>query len=222
MATIAEFVVDSDAFPLGYLFDRIPDISIELDRIVPTNDALIPYVWVRGGDVDDIVAAVAAHPDLRSMKLVDEADGIRLFRVEWESDVRGIVTCIAETDVSLLSGHGSRGEWVFELRADTAEAISDFQQKCQDYGIATALSRLHTLSEMETRGRYNLTSEQQEALLLAFNEGYYNEPRGVNLETLAGQLDISRPSLSDRLKRGSRNLIGSTLAHHVDGPRGGT
>lgn len=150
------------------------------------------------------------------MHAIDEADGVRLFRVEWEPEVKGILTCIVDTDVSLVSGHGTQGEWVFEVRADRADGISEFQQCCQDYEIKTTLSRLHTLSEMETRGRYNVTPEQQEALLLAFNEGYYNEPREVTLETLADQLDISRPSLSARLKRGYRNLIGSTLAHQQD------
>lgn len=218
MATIAEFTVASDAFPLGYLFERIPDITIELDRIVPTSDSLIPYVWVRGGDVDDIVSAVASHPDLKSMHAIDEVDGISLFRVEWVPGVKGIITCITESGVSLVSGHGSQGEWVFELRADSADIISRFQQCCQEYEISTTLSRLHTLSEMDTRGRYNVTPEQQEALLLAFNAGYYNEPREANLETLADRLDISRPALAARLKRGYRNLIGSTLVHQQDNP----
>ena len=219
MATIAEFTVASEAFPLGYIFDRISNVTIELDRIVPTNEALIPYVWVRGGNPDAITAAVESHPDLRSMRLVDRADGVGLFRVEWEPDVRGIITCITETDVALVSGRGEGGEWVFEVRADSAEGLSGFQRCCRDYDIAITLSRLHTLSEMDTRGRYSITPEQQEALLLAFDEGYYDEPREVNLEAMADRLGISRPSLSARLKRGYRNLIGSTLVHDRDESR---
>jgi predicted DNA binding protein len=218
MATIAEFTVASEAFPLGHLFERIPAITIELDRVVPTNDALIPYVWIRNGNFEDIVAAVESHQDLRSMRLVDQADGIGLFRVEWDPDVKGIITCIVETDVALLSGTGTRGEWVFEVRADSAVTISEFQQCCRNYDIDVTLSRLHTVTETDTRGRYNVTPEQQEALLLAFDEGYYDEPREVSLETMAGQLGISRPSLSARLKRGYRNLIRSTLVHRQDEP----
>lgn len=216
MAEIAEFTVASEAFPLGHLFEHIPDITIELDRIVPTQEAVIPYVWVRGGDPDTIVAAVEPHPDLRSMRLVDQADDSSLFRVEWEPEVSGIISCITETEASLVSGHGHQGEWVFEVRADSADGISDFQQCCRDHEIETTLSRLHTLSEMDTRGRYNITPEQEEALLLAFNEGYYDEPRATSLESIADQLGISRQSVSDRLKRGYRNLVGSTLVHQSD------
>lgn len=219
MATIAEFTVESEAFPLGYLFEHIPDITIELDRIVPTNEALIPYVWVRGGDPDTIISAVESHPDLRSMRLVDQADGIGLFRVEWEPEVKGIITCITETEVALVSGTGNQGKWVFEVRADKSDEISEFQQCCRGYDIGITLSRLHSLSEVDTRGRYNVTPEQQEALLLAFNEGYFDEPREVSLETMANRLGISRPSLSARLKRGYRNLIGSTLIHSQEEPQ---
>lgn len=219
MATIAEFTVPSGAFPLGTLFRDVPDATMELDRIVPTRNSLLPYVWVRNGDAGDIESAVRDHPDLDDMVAVDEADGVVLYRVEWAEERAGILSCIVETDVSLLSGTGTSGEWTFEVRSDGRDGISAFEECCAGHGVSLTLGRLHTLSDGAGGGRYDLTPEQREALLLAYEGGYYEEPSETDLEALASQLGITRPSLSARLKRGYRNLIASAL---VDGDRSDT
>lgn len=43
MTTIAEFTARTDAFPLGSLFDAVPDASVELERLVPANRVVFPY-----------------------------------------------------------------------------------------------------------------------------------------------------------------------------------
>lgn len=222
MATIAEYSVTSDAFPLGSLFQEVKGASMELDRVVPIKNAVIPYMWVRNASPETIDAAAKVHPALKSMRLVDEVEGVGLYRIEWDPEVKGIITCIVETEVTLLRGTGTEGEWVFEIRADSSKGVSAFQQCCTAHDIRLTLGHLYALSEVDTRGRYHLTPEQEEALVLAFNEGYYNEPRETNLEEIATQLGITRPSLSARLKRGSRNLIGNTLVHQQEGSDSGS
>ncbi|WP_135821871.1 helix-turn-helix domain-containing protein [Halostella litorea] len=217
MATIASFTVPADAFPLGSLFEDLPAATMELDRIVPTTDTVIPYVWVRNAAVDDVAAAIGAHPDLAGMELVDTTPDVSLYRVAWDSDARGLVTCIADSDASLLRATGTAAEWTFELRGDDADAVADFRRRCVACGVDVTLTRLHTLSENELGGRYGLTPAQREALLLAFEEGYYDDPRATTLQELADRFGISRTAVSARLKRGYRNLIGSTLVPAADG-----
>ena len=62
MATEATFTVPSDQFPLGTVFDELPDVTVELERIVPARDVVIPYFWVRGTTVADVESAFAEHP----------------------------------------------------------------------------------------------------------------------------------------------------------------
>lgn len=47
MATIAEYTIPAESFPLGSVFKEFPDVEVELERVVPTNKAIIPYFWVR-------------------------------------------------------------------------------------------------------------------------------------------------------------------------------
>jgi len=54
MVTVAEFTVPSEAVPSGAIFESFPTLTVELERVVPTDDAIVPYAWVRG--VDRLVA----------------------------------------------------------------------------------------------------------------------------------------------------------------------
>lgn len=136
-----------------------------------------------------------------------------LFRAEWDSEFAGIMTAIAQVDVAVVSATGSVDGWVFELHAGTTDPFADFRKYCREHDINAAFTRLTRLSETTTGAEYNLTPEQREALVLAFDEGYYEEPWETTLEALASQLDISRPAFSARLRRGYRNLIESTLVY---------
>ena len=49
MATVAEFAVPPEAFPFTSVFDALPDATVELERLVPTERALYPYFWVSDG-----------------------------------------------------------------------------------------------------------------------------------------------------------------------------
>ena len=213
MATIARFTVPAGDFPLGRIFEDLPGATIELERIVPTTDRALPYFWVWGVEPGRVAAALESDPALASVTLVDEVDGSGLFRTTWNGDVDGLISVILGTDVTLLSATATSDNWLFEFRADDVEGIAEFQSACRDDDIAATLTRVYALSEMRSGSEYELTSDQHEALLLAFERGYYDDDRSVSLEELGEELEISRPAVSARLRRGYRNLLRSTLAH---------
>jgi predicted DNA binding protein len=55
----------------------------------------------------------------------------------------------------------------------------------------------------------SLSARQREALLLATEEGYYEIPRNVTTETLAGALGINRRTFEDHLRRAENKIIGN-------------
>ncbi|MFC4549024.1 MULTISPECIES: bacterio-opsin activator domain-containing protein [Halorussus] len=217
MATIAEFTVPTDDFPLGRIFEHLPNATVELERVVPTNEYVLPYFWIRNNDASHIEDALDDETAFESVALIDDLDDRGLFRATWNQRVEGVLTAITEAGLTLLSAVGTGEIWTFEFRAEDSDAILAFQQYCADRDIDAQLVRLKSLAEMEAGDEYNLTSNQYEALLLAVNEGYYDESRKTTLETLADRLDISRPAFADRLRRGTRNLLKSTIAHYTPG-----
>lgn len=58
---------------------------------------------------------------------------------------------------------------------------------------------------------YGVTARQREALLLAVEWGYYAIPRETGTADLAARLGISKQSVTERLRRGTANLVRNTL-----------
>lgn len=211
MATVAEFTLDAESFPLGSLFEDFPCATIELERIVPTSSHLVPYIWVRGIDAADIESAFATHPAITSLQLVDTVEDEYLLRIEWDRDYPSILPLIAELDLSLLSASGNNETWVFEVRGHDRTVFSEFQRAAHDRELPIQLSSLHSLTSIEGDQPTELTDAQREALLLAHKRGYYDTPREATLEEIADELGISRQALASRLRRGTSHLITSSL-----------
>ncbi|SFR99905.1 Predicted DNA binding protein, contains HTH domain [Halomicrobium zhouii] len=216
MAVIAEFSVDHVDFALSEIFETCPDATVELDRVVPTDEALLPYFWVWDADADAVAELVGREGTVSRLELVDEVEGGGLFRAWWTREMGGILQAMATSDLTLRKAVGSADDWLFELRAEHPSALSAFQRYLTEIDVEASLVRLHELDEDATTGRYNLTPEQHEALQTAYDRGYYQQPAEVDLESLAAELGISRSAFSARLKRGYRNLIEATIAHEQD------
>lgn len=214
MTSIAEFTLPPRGFPLGRVFEDRPAATLELDRVIPSGDTVMPYFWVHVPDDDlrGVLAVFETLPELRSIVLMEDLGDRGLFRAEWEPEHAGIMWAIPESGLTVVSASGSREGWTFELRAEEAEQFAAFQRYCDDHDIDVALTRLRQLSELPSADR-RLTPEQREALVLAYREGYYETPRQTDQESLADHLDISRQALSSRLRRGYRNLVANTLVH---------
>jgi predicted DNA binding protein len=214
MATVAEFRVPADQFPLGRLFEGVPGAAVELERVVPTQPALIPYVWVRGvtpEGLDDIRAAATDVPAIESLRVVDSVDGRYLLRLEWGPEYQGVLRGLTEMDGTLVSGVGSGDSWLFEVRSDHRDDVAAFQAYCREHGISLTVVTLQSLSAVDANGAYGLTESQREALVVAYSRGYYDTPRAVTLEELASEVGITGQAFGARLRRGTRRLLGNTV-----------
>ncbi len=212
MATEATFTVPSDQFPLGTVFKQLPNVTVELERLIPTRDVVIPYFWVRGTEVTDIESAFTEHPGVANIRLVDAVADEYLLRVEWALGHDDVLTVLTETEVPLITGTGTNQQWTFEIRGDNRTDIATFHQRCRELGIPITLTELHALTSVESAAEATLTETQQEALILAYECGYFESPRQVTLEELGEELDISQQAVGSRLRGGINRVLGSTLS----------
>ena len=210
MATVMEFTSPADEFPLGTIFENLPAVTVELERLIPHDTLIIPYFWVRGADAEDIEAAFEAHAGVTNIKLIDSVDNEYLMRAEWDQEYVGVLSALAETHLVTLSGVGTNDGWQFEVRGESQEDVSEFRTYCQENDIPIDITAVHALLPIQGEG-YELTDTQREALVLAYERGYFNSPREASLEDIAEELGITQQSLSSRLRRGHRRLIAATL-----------
>ncbi|MFP8951395.1 bacterio-opsin activator domain-containing protein [Natrialbaceae archaeon A-arb3/5] len=212
MATEATFTVTSDQFPLGTIFEQIPDVTVELERIIPAQDVVIPYFWVRGTPVDDIEEAFTEHPGVKQIEFVDSVADEYLLRVEWTVDYDDVLTTLTETHVTLIEAVGTNKQWTFDIRGDTRGDVADFQSRCRELGIPLTLTELHALTPVETGTETALTDTQQEALVLAYERGYFESPREATMKEIGDELGITQQAVASRLRRGIKHILGNTLS----------
>jgi|AntRauTorcE11898_2_1112593.scaffolds.fasta_scaffold05638_2 hypothetical protein len=219
MSSIAEFVLPADEFPLGATFEVAPEATLELDRVVPLGDTVMPFFWVTvpDGDLERVRERLAGLTELRSVAILETIETRGLFEAEWEPAFIGIMGAIEQAELTVLSASGSADGWTFELRAHDDSAFTVFQEACAEQDIPVSLRRLQQLlppsnANAEVGAGYGLTTGQREALVLAYERGYYDSPGDVTLSALGEELGITGQSVGSRLRRGTSRLIDSTLA----------
>ncbi|WP_408959910.1 helix-turn-helix domain-containing protein [Natrinema sp. 74] len=219
MATEATFTIPSDEFPLGTVFNQLPDVTVTLERIVPSQDVVVPYFWVRGTTVDDIEGAFTDHPGVKNIRLVDSVEDEYLLRVEWAREYTGVLSALTEMEIPLVKAVGVSQQWTFEVRGDDRNDIADFQSYCIESDIPITLTKIHALTPVETESEAALTDAQQEALVLAYDRGYFESPRQTTMEELGDELGISQQAVASRLRRGMNHILESTLSETTDSNR---
>ena len=212
MATEATFTIPSNQFPLGTVFERFPGVTVELERIIPAKDVVVPYIWVRGTESSDVESAFGDHPGVQSIELIDAVANEHLLRVEWTLDYTGVLSTLTETDIALIEAVGTNQHWTFDIRGDDRRAISFFQRRCRELDIPITLTKLHALMPLSSDSEAALTDPQQEALVLAYNRGYFNSPREVTMVELGNELGISQQAVGSRLRRGINQILERTLS----------
>lgn len=215
MAIEATFTATDGEFPLAAVFAEFPDAVIELDRVVPTDEFIVPYFWVRDAEFENISMENVTHSGIHDIRVVDNVDGAAFIRIDWDLAYQSVLTAIIETNVHLISARGSENQWSFEFRAESQQALADFQSYCQDHDIPLELTKLHALSPLESGQEYDLTDTQREAMTVAYTLGYYESPREATRQDVANKLGVSPQAVGSRLQRGTRRLIASTLIHDI-------
>lgn len=211
MAIEASFTIEQADFPLSAIFEQLPDAKIELDRVIPTEKAVIPYFWIYADDTENFTTDLSEDIGVEQVQIIDQVEDQILVRIDWNLDYESVLTGIVNTDVTLLSGMGNKKQWTFEVRAEEQEAVSEFQGYCKNNDIPIDLTQLHALSSLESGREYDLTDGQKKALILGYSRGHFDSPRKATQEDLAEELGITRQAVSSRLQRGIRRLVASTL-----------
>lgn len=210
MTIVAEFTIPPEAFPFGETLERNPDIEIEVDRLVPTGESALPFFWVRGCDPEEFVAYAETERAVEETRLLETVGDTALFRAKWQPNA-GVVRGLEGLDATIVEAVGTSRHWRFEVRAPDRDVITEFQAVFERNGIPISLERLYDLAELVEDEHRALTPEQREALVAAFREGYFDDPRAITQDELGEQFGISGRAVSERLRRGVRNLVAATL-----------
>lgn len=139
-----------------------------------------------------------------------------LYAARLNDDHGSICVGITDADVEPESATSRGYEWVFRLRAESAEQLSTFQAYCREDGFGVRLTRLPTRVQIFNSQEYNLTDKQYEALALAYTEGDFDKPRNTTLEELGESLGITQRGALERRRKGEKNILENTIVQSVN------
>ncbi|TYT60338.1 helix-turn-helix domain-containing protein [Natrialba swarupiae] len=210
MSVILEFSLPATEFQLGEALSGTP-MQLEIERIVPTGDMIMPFVWATGDDHDSFAEGVRSQPNVRELFALDRIGESGLYRIEWDRPPLDLLDGIATAEGVVLEARG-HDDWTFRLRFSDHDNLSTFHNYVIENDVDVHIDRTYTLTEATGVGRrFDLSEEQREALLLALREGYFETPSETSLNALADELDISRQAFSDRIRRGNEKILREVL-----------
>lgn len=209
MITIIDITVPAEHFPLTSVLKTYPTVEIELERLIPLRDSIIPYFWVTGGENAAIEATLQSDPLIEEISILTETGQRTLYEIHWTNEINGLIQPLIETKAAFLQAAGSDGSWEVRLQFPSHDHLIDFQRQVHRNGVEFTLNRLYNPSVPTEHGP--LSSGQQDALLTAYERGYYNIPREISQQELGTLIGISGSSLSQRLRRGTARLIEEAL-----------
>ena len=209
MSIVAEFVIPTEAVPGGQTLTALPNATIRLERIIPSDDAVHPIFWMTGVTRDSFLDRVRSEEGITDVQELVQLESAVLYRAKWEPDIP-VIKGIKTLGATILNAVGSAEEWVFQVIAEERQRLQAFQQIFADQGIPVELLRISSFTG-DGDGDHRMTPEQREALVVAYEMGYYDEPKKVTQTDLGDQFEITGRAVSRRLRRGTKNLIASSL-----------
>lgn len=212
MSVFAEFRVPADAFVFDEAFAAEPELVVEIERVVAAdNGYLTPYFWVSGVSEEAFEVVARSEGSVAGLRRLDQFEASTLYRADWREDVNALVYAYTNVGASILEAKGHAEEWLLRMRFDSRENIDGFIERLNDTGVSFRLQRLHEIEHPRTGEQFGLSPKQTEALVTAWEMGYFDLPREASMEEVAGAIGIAPQSFSDWLRRAQYTLIGNAM-----------
>ena len=212
MSVIADFSIPSEEFVLSQTLNELPDIQIEVERVVAhTEESMTPYFCVSSDDFDAFERALDDDPSVGDALMLEEVKDERFYRANWVMNVESIAYVLDGGKSTIMEATGKGGARELRLLFPDRQKLSDFDGHCKSRELSFELLRTFNPDNPRTFGEYEVTDDQRDALVIAYNDGYFAVPRETTTEEIAEQLDISAQAVSVCLRRGQANLLKNTL-----------
>jgi len=207
MTSIADIEVPADRTGLGELFETIPSLTCEMERVIASRGH---GLWLSGASQTEIEDALDGASAIGDYSLISAEDDRWLYDIEFDPDTIDLFEFVLEEHGTVLSASASGGTWLLSIRFVDREGVSSLYDRLVEHDVTPTIVRLFDMME-ETHSECGLTSRQYETLVAAIDHGYFEIPREVSMQELSEELDISHQALSERLRRAYRALVTSEL-----------
>jgi len=166
---------------------------------------------VTSDDFDEFEAGLSADPTVEAWERLVHLEDEAVYAFTYADDAILLSTEIGRSNGVVLEMLNEGTTWIFKTWFPSRSCAQRLWDFAKDHGAEIELDRINEHGSIVS-GSYGLTETQREAILVALETGYFDEPRGATLGEVARRLDISQPAASGLLRRGLKRLVRSTVA----------
>lgn len=176
------------------------------------------FYRIESADFDRFEAGLQADHTVGAFDRVTETrDGEAIYSFEY-TDAAKIVSPVVSTANGVVLDMENDGDaWLFTLWLPDRAALAEIWDFAHTHDVEIDLLRVNEYDSLGTTDA-GLTDSQREAVLIAFEMGYFEEPRNATLGEVAAELDISQPAAGGLIRRGIKRLVISSLLGDTDHP----
>jgi predicted DNA binding protein len=148
-------------------------------------------------------------------QLTETGRGKAIYSFEYTDEAKVFSPAISTANGVVLDMENDGNAWIFSVWMPERTNLADLWDTARRHDIDIELLRVNEYGSLGSTDA-GLTDSQREALLVAFEAGYFEEPRDATLGEVAVELDISQPAAGGLLRRGIERLIVSSLTEGDD------
>jgi predicted DNA binding protein len=150
-------------------------------------------------------------------RVSETRDEKAIYSFEYTDEAKVLSPIIAAANGVILDMENDGSAWILTIWMPERTDLVHLWDYAQQNGIDIELLRVNEYASLGDTDA-GLTDSQREALLVAVETGYFEEPRNATLSEVAATLDISQPAASGLLRRGIKRLIVSSLMEDSEKP----
>ena len=156
-------------------------------------------VMVDGSLKDKLLRYLRGDPDISELQITSSSHGrlTGLIRAE------GVISrCIADSDCFLLYASNESDATIAWRVLGAEGSLKRMLVRLEDKGIEYEISDKSVVSS-----KRRLTARQEWVLRMAFEKGYFDDPKKTHIRSLARLLEISPPTLHESLRKTLRKIL---------------
>ena len=209
---LAVFRVEHPDLALTKTAEFDPSASLRPFRDAGTDPESDRYLYsVSSDDFEQFEAGLEADPTIERAERVMALDGEAIYAISYSETAVLFSTEIGRQNGAIITMRNDGTAWLFKTWFPDRAAAQRVWEYATDHDVEIELDRINEYGSI-VENEYGLTDKQRDAILLALEVGYFDEPRGATLGEVAAELGISQPAASGLLRRGIKRLALATIA----------
>lgn len=227
MTVVANLSVRSNDCTLASALSLPDGAPVRVTQVIEEGATIVPYFWVTVQDPARFEEQVLADERVRRLTAIDRRADKTLYRLEWrpegdrEDGNEELLSALLAADVVIESATGTDGVWTFRLWAPDYRALSTVRETAVGPDGDVSVRQLYTVPSGREADATGLTDKQEEALVLAYERGYFEVPRETAMSDIADELGISDTAAAQRISRGLSTLVADVVLGTQPGPGSG-